>query len=98
MDESAIAAAVRVMGSQAKLATVLDLTPPVINQWLKGTRPMPPDRCPAIERATEGCVTCEELRPDVRWQRVPDPEWPHLGGRPCIDVAAPAVAETANGA
>lgn len=31
----------------------------------------------------------QELRPDVRWQRVADATWPHPAGRPCIDVAAP---------
>ena len=61
-------------------------------QCLTGRRQTPPDRCPDIERATEGRITCEELRPDVRWQRVPDPLWPHPDGRPCIDVAAREVA------
>lgn len=56
---------------------------------VSGTRPTPTDRCPAIERATEGRVTCEELRPDIRWHRIPDPAWPHAEGRPAIDVAAP---------
>lgn len=58
-------------------------------QCLTGRRQPPPDRCPDIERATAGRLTCEQLRPDVRWQRVPDPDWPHLAGRPCIDVARP---------
>lgn len=51
---------------------------------------IPQDRCPDIERATGGRVTVEQLRHDVRWQRVPDSSWPHPDGRPCIDVAAPA--------
>ncbi|MDT4679101.1 transcriptional regulator, partial [Escherichia coli] len=25
------------------------------------------ERCPAIEKATGGAVTCEELRPDIDW-------------------------------
>lgn len=28
---------------------------------------VPAEHCPAIERATEGAVRCEELRPDVAW-------------------------------
>jgi DNA-binding transcriptional regulator YdaS (Cro superfamily) len=26
---------------------------------------VPAERCPQIERATDGAVTCEELRPDL---------------------------------
>lgn len=50
---------------------------------------VPAERCPDIERATDGQVLVDQLRPDVRWARVPDPDWPHPQGRPCIDVAAP---------
>lgn len=56
-------------------------------QCLTGRRTTPADRCHAIEHATGGQVTCEELRPDVVWLRVPDGDWPHPQGRPCIDVA-----------
>lgn len=58
-------------------------------QCLTGRRSAPAERCPSIERATEGRVSVEQLRPDVRWVRIPDPAWPHPEGRPCIDVAAP---------
>jgi DNA-binding transcriptional regulator YdaS (Cro superfamily) len=64
-------------------------------QCLSGRTATPPDRCPAIERATAGKVTCEQLRPDVVWQRVADAAWPHPSGRPCIDVAA-KLGEVAN--
>lgn len=37
-----------------------------VEHWLKSKR-VPSDHCPAIERATNGAVTCEELRPDVDW-------------------------------
>lgn len=56
-----------VLGSQRALADRLGVTPPTINQWISGARPVPAERCPAIERATGGAVTCEELRPDVDW-------------------------------
>jgi hypothetical protein len=58
---------------------------PSVIEWRK--RGIPADRCPAIERATSGAVTCETLRPDVTWSRIPDPSWPHPAGRPVIDVA-----------
>lgn len=79
-------------GALSALCGVIGAHSPDVSRWASSTRPVPPDRCPAIERATGGKVTCEELRPDVRWQRVPDPAWPHPAGRPCIDVARPAPA------
>lgn len=92
---TAIAAAVQLANGPTALARIIGITPGAVSQLLSGARPVPPDRCPAIERATGAKVTCEELRPDVRWQRVPDTDWPHPGGRPCIDVAAPAVEQKA---
>jgi DNA-binding transcriptional regulator YdaS (Cro superfamily) len=86
---SAIATAAEILGSQIAIARVLGISAGAVSQLVSGHRSTPPDRCPAIEFATEGRVTCEELRPDVRWQRVPDVAWPHALGRPCIDVAAP---------
>jgi DNA-binding transcriptional regulator YdaS (Cro superfamily) len=73
--------------THSELAARIGVSKAAISQWLSGKPP--PDRCPALERATDGRVTCEEMRPDVSWQRVPDPSWPHPEGRPCIDVAAP---------
>ena len=72
------------LGGPTAVARMLGIKPPSVIGW--HGKP-PPDRCPDIERATEGSVTCEEIRPDVRWIRVPDAEWPHRAGRPCIDVA-----------
>lgn len=45
----------------------LGVSPPSVNQWIKGVRQLPAERCPAIERATRGEVLCEELRPDIDW-------------------------------
>lgn len=74
------------LGGPTAVARMLGIKPPSVIGW--GGR-IPPDRCPDIERSTEGRATCEQMRPDVRWQRVADPDWPHPQGRPCIDVAAP---------
>lgn len=74
--------------TRARIAAAVGLHEQYLYQCFTGRRRTPPDRCPAIELATGGAVTCEQLRPDVRWVRVPDPGWPHPGGRPCIDVAA----------
>jgi DNA-binding transcriptional regulator YdaS (Cro superfamily) len=76
-------------GTMSVLSAAIGAHSPDMSRWASGARPIPPERCPAIERATDGRVTCEELRQDVHWQRVPDPTWPHPDGRPCIDVARP---------
>ncbi|WP_082607811.1 YdaS family helix-turn-helix protein [Acidovorax sp. Root219] len=60
-----------------------------IRQWQHGYADRKPsfENCVAIERATGGVVTVEELRPDERWVRLPDAAWPHLDGRPVMDFA-----------
>lgn len=73
------------MGGPAAVARMLGIKSPSVIGW-KGR--VPQDRCPDLERAMAGKVTVEQLRPDVRWHRVPDPSWPHPGGRPLIDAAA----------
>lgn len=83
----AIAAAVELIDGPSATATHLGMSPAAVSQWLSGTRQTPPERCPDIERLCGGRITADQLRPDVRWQRVPDLSWPHPDGRPCIDVA-----------
>lgn len=88
-----ISQAAAAMGGASALARRIGITPGAVSQMVAGTRATPPDRCPAIERATSGRVTCELLRPDVAWVRVPDHDWPwHPDGRPLIDVTRPAAA------
>ncbi|AJE99619.1 transcriptional regulator [Pandoraea apista] len=65
--QKAIREACRIVGGQAVLARLLGVSPPTVNQWVSGARQVPAERCPAIEKATGGAVTCEELRPDVDW-------------------------------
>ena len=77
-------------GAQSALCAAIVAHSPDMSRWASGMRPIPPERCPAIERATNGAVAVEVMRPDMRWQRVPDPDWPHPAGRPCIDVAGKA--------
>jgi DNA-binding transcriptional regulator YdaS (Cro superfamily) len=74
-----------------EVARMVGVKPPSVCEWRQ--RGIPPDRCPALERATQGAYTCEQLRPDVIWHRVPDAQWPwHVGGRPMIDVTAKGAA------
>lgn len=59
--------AANLLGGQASLARAMGVQPPTVNQWAKGDRPVPAERCPQIEQLTDGGVKCEELRPDVNW-------------------------------
>lgn len=77
------------LGGPSAVARMVGCRAPSVIEWKR--RGIPADRCPAIERGSEGSVTVEQMRPDVRWHRVADPAWPHPDGRPLIDVAAPAV-------
>lgn len=63
----AIRRACAAVGGQAGLARRLGVSTPTVNQWVSGKRQVPAKRCPVIEKATEGAVTCEQLRPDVDW-------------------------------
>ena len=78
------------LGGPAAVARMVGIKAPSVIGW---NGRIPPDRCSEIERRTEGKFTCEAMRPDVRWIRVPDAAWPHPEGRPCIDVAAPELAD-----
>lgn len=64
---NAILKAAHQLGGQASLARAMGVQPPTVNQWVKGDRPIPAERCPQIEALTSGNVRCEELRPDVDW-------------------------------
>ena len=58
------------LGSQAALARVMAVTPAMVNQLIKGARPVPIEHCLAIELATG--VTRQELRPNDFWKIWPD--------------------------
>jgi DNA-binding transcriptional regulator YdaS (Cro superfamily) len=81
------------LGGTTAVARMTGVEPPSVTAWRR--RGIPAERRPAIERALYPRITVESFGVDVRWQRVPDPDWPHPGGRPCIDVAAPAVEASA---
>ena len=73
-------------GAGQRLAQAIGAHGPDVSMWASGSRPVPLERCPQIERSTGGAVTCEELNPELNWRRIPDPTWPwHPDGRPLID-------------
>jgi DNA-binding transcriptional regulator YdaS (Cro superfamily) len=51
--------------NQSEIARQLGIRPQAVQQWFKTK--VPAERCPDIERISNGEVTCEELRPDVNW-------------------------------
>jgi len=63
-------------GSQKLLADLVGVSPYNVNQWASGVRPVPIEKCVAIERVTNGAVTRKDLRPDD-WQLI----WPELADK-----------------
>lgn len=55
-------------GEMARLIRFMNIAQPIVSLWVNGKRRVPAERCPEIEKFTEGKVTCEELRPDVDWK------------------------------
>lgn len=59
------------------LAHLIGVSPAAVNQWISGHRPVPVERCVAIERATHGQVTRKDLRPNdysLIWPELADSE------------------------
>ena len=52
-------------GGVTKAAIALGVSQSAVSLWRE--RGIPAERCPAIERATNGAVRCEDLRPDIDW-------------------------------
>jgi len=91
----AIQKACALAGSQAELARMVGTTPAMMNQWVKGIRPVSDSFCAEIERVVKGAVTVEEISPSTNWHRIKDKTWPHPLGRPLIDPAKTEPAEKA---
>ncbi len=70
--KSPIEIACDAVGSQAEMSRILDVSPAMVNQLVKGSRPVPIEHCLAIETATGGKVTRQELRPEDFWRIWPD--------------------------
>jgi Uncharacterized protein conserved in bacteria, prophage-related len=85
LQSEALDAAISIIGSQVALARKLRISKAAVGQWKDEGRRVPLSHCAAIESATGGIVTCEDLRPDISWSRIPDPSWLHPKGRPVID-------------
>jgi DNA-binding transcriptional regulator YdaS (Cro superfamily) len=74
-------------GRAKALAVDLGVSASLVIQWVSGKQ-VAIEWCPSIEKATQGEVTCADLRPDHRWVREADVLWPwHKDGRPLLDLA-----------
>lgn len=73
MNNTALIKAVKVAGSQQALAKKIGVSQGHLWCWLNRDKRVPAERCAAIEEATNGTVTCEDLRPDVFRRRVHQP-------------------------
>lgn len=76
MTTSAIEKACAIAGGTQALADMIGVKFQTVHQWKivgSGGRPVPVERCVAIERATDGRVTRKDLRPDD-WHLI----WPEL--------------------
>lgn len=65
MERNGIKKAIECLGSQSALALALDVSPQFICQLVNGSRPVPATLVRKIEAATDGKVSCHELRPDI---------------------------------
>lgn len=63
-------------GGGVQLAEQLGVAPAYLSQMVNGHRAISPERCVAIEKATDGKVTRRDLRPDD-WRAI----WPELERR-----------------
>lgn len=91
MKKTAIERACEKVGGQAALARAIGVHSSFPNQWIKGHRPIPAERCPDIERATGGEVRCEDLRPDLCDQ------WSYLRGTNKIGAKPPRASQKGSG-
>lgn len=79
---TAMMRACEVVGGVGKLARMLAVADATVTQWRNGQRPVPLERCIAIERATAGAVTRKDLRPDdwpEIWPEAAQPDWRPVG-------------------
>ena len=77
-------------GRSTALAKAIDVPPSFVSKMVSGDKAVPLERCVAIEVATHGAVTRQDLRPDD-WQKI----WPELAHSPTN--TAPAMTEAGQG-
>ena len=69
--KQSLAQAIRLLGSQAKLARAIGCSPSKISALTLADKPVRAEDALAIERATGGAVKAATLRPDI-WEQTTD--------------------------
>jgi DNA-binding transcriptional regulator YdaS (Cro superfamily) len=67
MEANPIATAVQKLGGARAASVQLEVSVQLVYFWLSGQRRFPAEKCPVVERLTNGQIRCEALRPDVEW-------------------------------
>lgn len=80
---NAIQLAIGHVGGVSNLARALGVTPQAVCFWRDGKRNIPAEKCSAIELATGGKTTRQELRPDD-FLKI----WPELAQAPANTAQA----------
>ena len=68
-------------GRVTKLAKAIGVPASFVSNMANGVKPVPFERCRAIEQFTESAVTCEEMRPDLA------EEFAYMRNRPTPELA-----------
>ncbi|OOS04358.1 DNA-binding transcriptional regulator YdaS, prophage-encoded, Cro superfamily [Moraxella cuniculi DSM 21768] len=68
MTKTPLEQAFAIVGNRSALARAIGVTPWAVSKW--DINNPPKKRCLAIEKATGGKITAEQLRPDINWQYV----------------------------
>lgn len=53
--------AIEALGGVSATALILGVKPPTVSEWVRGIRPIPSEKCVAIERALNGRVSRTQL-------------------------------------
>lgn len=69
-------------GAITALAKQIGAHAPDVSRWVSGERPVPIERCVAIESATDGVVSRKDLKP-VDWPQI----WPELVAPKAVNPA-----------
>ena len=67
---AAIKKAVEIVGSQSKLARMLDLNNNSVYGWMRGQSVPSPINCIGIEKLTQGAVKRTDILPDYDWNKL----------------------------
>jgi len=59
--------AIKMLGGVSAAARLIGASQSRVSNWLMRGTPVPAEFCPLFELHTKRKVTCEEMRPDVKW-------------------------------